>query len=184
MSKYQNYGGLFFQNGDPLGMAEADLQYPGQLGMQALTKCRDGVDRDLQIVQCDSTLATAPTPGMVAYWIDDAEANGTYRVTPVVTGHRGRVAGIFAENIPTLTVDQYTAIVKKGRDVPVKLLDSPTSAADASGKFVVPSATSGRADVLAAGSAATYPPIGRTSGTQDGTTKLANCQVDVYASGY
>lgn len=179
--KAENYYGLFFQGGDPLGMAEDELQYPGQLGLQSRTQCRDDIDRDLQIVQVDSTLATAPTAGMVAFWTADAEALGNYRVTTAASA-RARVAGIFGANIPTLTVDQYTAIVKKGRKVPVLFVDAPTSAPDASGKFVIASATAGKADSIT--TAPTFSPIGRTQGAQDGTTKLADCEVDVFASAY
>jgi hypothetical protein len=183
MALGQNYYGLFFQGGDPLGMAETELQYPGQLGLQSRTQCRDNIDRDLQIVQCDSTLATAPTAGMVAFWTADAEELGNYRVTTDAAA-RGRVAGVFGANIPTLLVDQYTAIVKKGRKVPVLFVDSPSSAPDATHKFVIASATAGKADAVATSEAADWPMIGVTQGTQDVTTKLADCEVDVYGSAY
>lgn len=181
MSLGQNYYGLFFQGGDPLGMNETELQYPGQLGLVSRTKCRDGIDRDLQIVQADSILGTALTASQVVWWLDQ----DAYRVTNDPTGRRGDVAGVVGENVDgEIAVNAYTSIVKRGRAHGVKFLDAPTAAPSTAGLIVIPSATAGRADALAAGSAATYPPIGRTTGAQDGTTKIADCDVDVYGSVY
>lgn len=181
MSHSSNYYGLFFQGGDPLAMVESELQYPGMLGVVAPTKCRDGVDRDLQIVQADSILGTALTAAQVVWW-KDRSAN---LVTNDPTGIRGQVAGVVGENVDgDIPVSSYIAIVKKAATHGVKLKDSPASAADITGKFVIPDTAAGRADVLAAGTAASYPPIGRAIGTQDATTKIAQCAVDVFASYY
>lgn len=179
MSAGQNYNGFFIQDGDPMGSNESTLQYPGELGLESIAKCNDGIDRTMQRVQNDSAPAVAVTAGMVAWWVTE---HPSYRVTPAAAqagGGRGRVAGIYPCVVST---DYYTLIVKKGQATPVLFVDAPTAAPDATGLFVVPSATNGKADCLAAGSAPTYPPIGKTVGAQDGTTKLANVDVDVYAS--
>lgn len=172
----QNYYGLFFQDGDPQGMNEAVLQYPGQLGMIAPTQCSDGITRELQIVQVDSVMATAPQEGALAFWANEDAFLAT--TDEAITGYgRGRCIGVFT---CVATVGYYTAIVKKGRKTNVWFVDAPTAAPSGAGLFVVPTTTDGRADALAAGNGATYPPIGRTSGTQDSITKLAECDVDVY----
>ena len=59
----------------------------------------------------------------------------------------------------------------------MKFVDAPTATPDATGLIVVPSATAGKADCLAAGSAATYPRIGRSAGTYNAPN--ATCIVDL-----
>lgn len=182
MSNYtSNYFGLFFQDGNPQGMNERVLQYPGMLGTIAPTVCHDGITRELQIVQADSVMGTAPREGALAYWANEAQ----YLVTTddAVAGFgRGRCIGVFTCVVDiALAGSNYTAIVKKGRQTNVWFVDAPTAAPDGAGLFVIPTTTDGRADALAAGSAATYPPIGRTSGTVlDAATDLAKVDVDVY----
>lgn len=176
----QNYFGLFFQDGDPQGMNESVLQYPGMLGMIAPTQCHDGIVRELQIVQADSVMGTAPQEGALAFWANEDQFLVT--TDDAISGYGlGRCIGVFTCAVDiALAGSNYTAIVKKGRKTNVWFVDSPTAAPSGAGLLVIPTTTDGRADALAAGSAATYPPIGRTSGAQDGTTKLAECDVDVY----
>lgn len=172
-----NYFGLFFQDGNPQGMNEQVLQYPGMLGAIAPTQCHDGIVRELQIVQVDSVLGTAPQEGALAFWKNEEQ----YIVTTdaAVTGFGvGRCIGVFT---CAVTASYYTAIVKKGRKTNVWFVDAPTAAPSGAGLFVIPTATAGRADALAAGTAATYPPVGRTSGdVLDAADDLALCDVDVY----
>lgn len=168
----QNYLGPFYQGGDPMAMNESELQYPGALGVAAWVLCNDNYWRMMMVVQVAASLTIAA--GETAYWSDP----DTQTVTNVPgTLGRGRIVGIFAV---AATAGNYTAIVLKGRKTPVKYLDSPTAAPSAAGLIAIPSATTGRADSLAAGTAATYPPIGVTVGTQDGTSKLANTDVDIW----
>jgi hypothetical protein len=61
----------------------------------------------------------------------------------------------------------------------VKFVDAPTAAPSVAGGFVIPSATAGKADCLAAGSAATYPPLGVAAGALQGGTALAVVDLDV-----
>jgi len=176
-----NYFGLFFQNGDPQGMNENVLQYPGMLGIIAPTLCSDGITRELQIVQADSVMGTAPREGALAFWANEDQ----YLVTTneAITGFgRGRCIGVFTCVVDiALAGSNYTAIVKKGRKTNVWFIDSPAASPSGAGLFVVPHTTDGRADCIAAGSPATYPPIGRTSGTVlDAAEDLAECDVDVY----
>jgi hypothetical protein len=175
-----NYYGLFFQDGDPQGMNESVLQYPGHLGLVADVQCHDGITREMQIVQADSVMGTAPQEGALAYWKNEDQ----FRVTTddAVAGFGlGRCVGVFTR---VVDLGYYTAIVKKGRKTNVWFVDAPAAAPSGAGLFVIPSATDGRADTVAAGTAASYPPIGRTAGTQDGTTKLGLVDVDVYAASW
>ena len=181
MSRAENYNGFFIQDGDPMGSNEVTLQYPGELGLESIAKCNDGIDRVMQRVQNDSAPAVSVTKGMVAWWKGGVEYP-SYIVTPDAAsagGGRGRVAGIY-----NCAVDNgnYTLITKKGQATPVLFVDAPAAAVDATGLFVIPSSVNGKADTVAAGGGATYPPIGKSVGAQDGTTKLANVDVDVFAS--
>lgn len=173
-----NYFGLFFQDGNPQGMNEAVLQYPGMLGVIAPTACQDGIVRELQIVQADSVMGTAPREGALAFWANEDQ----FLVTTdeaIASFGRGRCIGVFTCVVDiALAGSNYTAIVKKGRQTPVWFVDAPTAAPSGAGLFVIPTTTDGRADALAAGSAATYPPIGRTAGVA--VANVAACDVDVY----
>ena len=174
----KNYYGLFFQDGNPLGMNESVLQYPGQLGVVASIYCQDSIERELQIVQVDSTMSQGVEEGATAFWKDEAKYLVTTDDAAVGYG-LGRCVGVFTT---TVANGNYTAIVRRGRQTPVWFVDAPTAAPSTAGLFVIPTTTDGKADSLAAASAATYPPIGRTSGAQDGTTKRALCDVDVYGT--
>jgi len=177
----QNYFGLFFQDGNPQGMNEATLQYPGMLGVIAPTECHDGIVRELQIVQADSVMGTAPREGALAFWADETRYLVTTQEDMSDLGV-GRCIGVFTCVVDiAITGGNYTAIVKKGRKTNVWFVDAPTAAPSGAGLFVIPTATEGRADALAAGTAATYPPVGRTSGTVlDPAADVALVDVDVY----
>lgn len=139
--------------------------YIGQLGSRFIVK--DGADskkaKGYQLVQLDSVMATLPYSGAVAWWTNRA----TYLVTTSVsTGGRGNVAGIFRVAVAAadVTAQNLVCIQIKGPCENVNYLSSPTSAPSAAGLFVIPSSTDAQADCLAAGSAATYPKIGESTG--------------------
>lgn len=110
--------------------------------------------------------------GNVMYWAD----KGAFKVTTTQT-NTGQLAGICRKVV--VTAATYIWILKHGtRDV--LLIDSPTSAADATGKPVVGiTATAGKADVLALATAPQPVLIGRCVGAQDGTSKLASVIVNI-----
>jgi hypothetical protein len=162
----------YLESGDPERESSATLQYPGQLGMRFTviqpTRTAAGVEegrsKTYQRVKTDSTMTVAPFKGAVAWWSDQAQ----YLVTTTVTAlGRGRVAGVF-QNLPAygITSGHYTCIQVGGPGI-VKFVDAPVAAPTVAGLFVIPSATNGKADCLAAGSAATYPILGRSAGTYD-----------------
>ena len=66
-----------------------------------------------------------------------------------------------------------------GRHGQVKFIDAVTSAPDASGKIVIPSATAAKADCLAAGTASTYPPMGVSAGAYDATNTVAPVDLNI-----
>jgi hypothetical protein len=167
---------MWVSTGNPETVDDVTPYAPGMLGAELTVKAPGPagtpssdqyVLKTYKYVKGDPAMVTAPAQGAPMFWFD--EANNV--VTTAVT-LRGRYAGIF-KNVTALGgAGRYFFIQTKGLSL-VKILDTPTSAPTTAGLMVVPSATVLRADCLAAGSAATYPAIGVSAGTQDGTTKLA-----------
>lgn len=173
---------VFLPGGNPETFNEPSLAYPGQLGnrfnyimptRQAATEAsEDGSPKGYQLVATDSSMAQGPFDGAVAWW----SAQASYRVTTTVTAlGRGRVAGVFKMAV---TPGNYCCIQIKGRGV-VKFIDAVTAQPTAAGLLVIPSATNGKADCLAAGSAATYPIMGRSAGVYDAANAQAIVDLDV-----
>lgn len=176
---------VYLRGGDPESMNEQTLLYPGQLGIrfsynipprsQPGTESQStsaGNPKGYQLVATDSAMSVAPFDGAVAWFKDQAQ----YVVTTSPTSlGRGRVAGVFRTAV---TPGYYTCIQIKGHGL-VMFVDSPTAAPDATGKIVVPSATAGKADCLAAGTAATFPSLGRTTGALQGGTARAMVDLDL-----
>lgn len=167
----------YIPEGDPELMNQPTMLYPGQLGIRfTITQPgplygQPGVeqyrDKTYQIIQTDSTMTVSPYRGAVAWWSNPA----TYLVTtdPTKLG-RGRVAGVFQYAI---TKGNYGTIQVDG-PATVKFVDAVTAAPTAAGLIVIPSATAAKADCLAAGTAATYPILGRSVSAVD-----PNCEAVV-----
>ena len=171
---------VFLRSGDPEQENEPTLQYKGQLGMRLTVVqpsrspagAEAGRSKTYQLIQTDSTMTVAPFVGAVAWWSDKTK----YLVTtsPTALG-RGRVAGVF-QNAITLG---YYGCVQTGGPATVKFVDAPTASPTVAGLFVIPSATAGKADCLAAASAATYPALGVSAGVYDAAQALAVVDLDV-----
>jgi hypothetical protein len=150
--------------------------YPGMLGSRVTVNVATGatgqgaVGKTYQRVQVDSTVTTAPFPGAVAWWSDKP----TSKVTTSPT-NRGRVAGVFRNAV---TPGNIGFIQTQGPST-VKIIDAPTAAPTIAGLIVIPSATAGKADVLAAASSATYPPLGVTTSALQGGTSICAVDLDV-----
>jgi hypothetical protein len=150
--------------------------YPGMLGSRVTVNVATGatgtgaVGKTYQRVLTDSTMTTAPYPGALAIWADKTKSMVTTAVT-----NRGRPAGIFRNAI---TPGNIGFIQTTGPST-VKVIDTPTAAPTAAGLIVIPSSTTGKVDVLAAGSAATYPSLGVTTGPVQGGTSIAPVDLDV-----
>lgn len=155
--------------------ASSDM-YPGTLGSRVTVNSATGqtgvgaVGKTYQRIQVDSTVSVAPFPGAVAWWSSKAASLVTTSATL-----RGRVAGIFRNAI---TPGNIGFIQTQGPST-VKIIDAPTAAPTTAGLIVIPSSTAGKADVLAAGSAATYPSLGVTTGPLAGGTSVAPVDLDV-----
>ena len=176
---------IYLRSGDPEQENEPTLYYPGMLGSR-FTVRQTGPGgppgstdaspsqryKTYQYIQTDSTMTLAPYDGAVAWWANRAR----YLVTtdPTALG-RGQVAGRFCNAI---TRGNYGCIQTKGPGK-VQFVDAPTAAPTAAGLIVIPSATAGKADCLAAGTAATYPPLGRSLSTQNPATAMAYVDLDV-----
>lgn len=157
---------VFIPGGDPDQMNEPSLLYPGQLGIRfsyinpprtpPTEAAAAGRPKSYQLVQTDSSMSVAPYASAVAWW----SAMVGYLVTTSQSKlGRGRVAGIF--NNP-VTPGNYCCIQQKGPAL-VKIIDSPTASPSAAGLHIIPSSTDGKADCVAAGTAYTYPRIGRST---------------------
>lgn len=172
---------IYLRSGDPEGENEASLLYPGMLGSRFTviqpTRSQpgpeDGRSKTYQLIQTDSSMSVAPYRGAVAWWSDKTK----YLVTtsPTALG-RGRVAGVFQNAI---SPGNYGCVQTQG-PATVKFIDSVTVGnLTAVGNFVIPSATAGKADVIAAGSASTYPALGVTAGTMVAADTTAIVDLDV-----
>lgn len=180
---------VYIPGGDPESMNEPSLLYPGQLGIRfnyinppraipsdtnqsTADATEQGFPKAFKLVKTDSSMTVAPYDGAVAWFSDQANNVVT---TTVTTLGRGRVAGVFKNSV---TPGYFTCIQVKGKGK-VKFVDTPTAAPTAAGLIVIPSATNGKADCLAAGSAATYPPLGRSASALFGGTAEAIVDLDV-----
>lgn len=160
--------------GDPEQVNLSSLQQPGMLGGRIINPTSVG-NKEYQLVQVDSSPTNTPAgtvyDGATALWV----SRDSYKVgTAVSVLGRGNVAGVF---VSAPVPGNYTTIQIVGRHDAVKLVDAPVATPTAAGLFIIPSATNGKADCLAAGTAATYPVIGRSASTIN--TGDQTCQVDL-----
>lgn len=147
--------------GHPEDFNEPVLLYPGQLGARAIFNpdtrtpagAESGTSRGYQLVGTDSTMSVAPFPGATAWWADKTQ----YKVTTSPTAtYRGNAAGVFGRT--SITRGNYCYIQFSG-PATVKFIDASMGAL-AVGDNVIPSATAGKAERIAAGTAPTYPAMG------------------------
>lgn len=166
---------IYWRSGGPATENEATLSYPGMLGAkQVAVDKSDGFSKEHQLVRTDSTMSVAPFDGATAWWAG-TPANYLVSTAPTALG-RGRVAGVFRYAI---TPGNYGAVQTKGRHPRVKMIDAVTAAPTVAGLIVIPSATAGKADTLAAASPATYPSLGVTAGVYNAAAATAAVDLDV-----
>ena len=172
--------GVWIQTGDPETVDEATPYAPGQLGSRVTIVqpgprggtpgAEENRPKTYQYVRTDSSMTVAPFKGAVAWWADSSN----YLVTTSST-NRGRVAGIFQNAI---TLGNYGFIQTKG-PATVKFVDGVAADPTAAGLIVVPSGTDGKADCLAAGTAATYPALGASASAYVAPLAEAVVELDV-----
>lgn len=171
---------VYLQSGDPEQENVASLWAPGTLGARftviqptrSPAGAEDGRSKTYQLIKTDSTMTVAPFKGAVAWWADKTQ----YLVTTTVTTlGRGRVAGVFQNAI---TPGNFGCMQTHG-PATVKFVDAVTAQPTVAGLIVIPSATNGKADCLAAGSAATYPILGYSAGAYNAADATAVVDLDV-----
>ena len=171
---------IYVSTGDPETVNDATPAYKGQVGMRYTIKqptssqpgAEAGRSKRYQYVQTDSTMTVAPFASAVAWWADKTK----YMVTtsPTALG-RGRIAGVFQNAI---TPGYFGFVQIEGPGL-VKFIDAVAVAPSAVGLFVIPSATAGKADTLAAGTAASYPALGVTAGAYNAAEATAVVDLNV-----
>ncbi len=176
-SNYPSQRPGFLQNpdGDPRQENRLASVYPGDIGKQF--PFRDPADPSsnqmgFQYAVLDSAVDVAPSAGAVAWWRDNT---GYVVTTDVSVAGRGNVAGVFGGEV---TVDNICCIQQKG-PADVQVQSGPTAAPGDTGQFVIPSATDAKADWLAAGTAASYPPLGVSAGTASGSPSRARVDLNL-----
>lgn len=172
----------FIPGGNPEAVNEPTLLYPGLLGSRfnivypprsaPNNTTGEGTPKAYKLVKTDSGMTVAPYSGATAWFSDQANSVVT---TTAATPGRGRVAGVFRN---VVTPGNYTMIQVKGLGY-MKFIDAVTAQPTAAGLIVTPSATNGKADALAAGSAGTYPVMGRTAGAYDAPNAVGLVDIDV-----
>jgi hypothetical protein len=173
---------VYLQSGDPAReLRKQDSYSGGELGQ--IFTVEDKADslrpKGYQLVITDSVMDVLPSDGAVAFWLDRTR----YRVTTDVSlAGRGNPAGVFRRAATAaeiaLTNDQgligaVMCLQREGYHGAVQLTSSTTAAPSTAGLPVIPTATDAKADVLAAGTAPTYPQLGVTAGAE-GTGDLAD----------
>lgn len=166
----------YFASGNPETEESTTLYAPGMLGCVAdFDQGSTGAENVCTYQLVKLAAALQGLVGMLCYW-STAALKGAYTVTSTAT-NTGSAAGVAQR--ATTTAATYIWMLKHGYRS-VLLIDSPTSAADTTGKPVVGvTATAGKGDVLALTTAATPFLFGQCMTAQDGTSKLATCFVDM-----
>jgi len=178
--------GAYFSTGDPTTSIETTPYAPGMLGSSVTVKSERAIPaaglpagriRTWQYVQGDSSMAVAPFLGAVMWWSNKTN----YLVTTDLTVMgRGNVAGVC--QVPAGTpfpAGSFFWIQRQGPGL-VKLVNGEASTPTATNALqVIPSATSGKADTMAAGTAATYPVLGVTMAAKNAGDQTVLVSLDV-----
>lgn len=179
-TNYPSQRPTFLQNpaGDPRlenRAPDAGL-YPGQIGTQFPFRDPSDLDQSqmgFQVVTLDSVMDVLPTPGAVAWW---RNATGYVVTTDVSVAGRGNPAGIlgFTAVQADLDAGNICCVQQKGP----ALVQVGTGTPSNVGLFVIPTATDAKAEWLAAGNAATYPPLGTSAGPASGGLALVQLNLE------
>lgn len=166
---------IYVGYGDPEEYAADSHPYPGQVGASVTiinpvrsapgsASADEGRAKTYQLVQGDSSMSVAPFPGATMWWKDRSK----YQVStsPTATS-RNNVAGV-CKGSPGK--GQYFFIQTEGPCRPVKVVDG-SAAAVAVGDVCIPSATAGKADRVAAGTAPTHRALGVFASVADGNAE-------------
>lgn len=179
MSNNERQQAMWVSTGDPETVSDSRLPQPGQLGRYLTVKqptssapgVEAGRDKTYRYVQVDST-SPSPYAGAVAWWSDKAR----FLVT-LSAANRNSVAGVFSFAVG---LGNYGYIGTGGPHT-TKFIDSPTSQPSVAGRCVIPSATNGKADCLAVGTAPTHRVMGwiGNTPTYNGSDVTAVVELDI-----
>ena len=158
---------VYLQSGDPETESVATLHAPGQLGTRftvvqpsrGTPGAEDYRSKRYQLIKTDSSMATGPYKGAVAWWSDQANYVVT-TTSPTTAQTRNRIAGVFCR--AWATAGDYMCVQITG-PATTKLIDGAVNADVVAGAFIIPSATNAKADVVAAATAPTLQPLGQVS---------------------
>jgi len=161
---------IYLQSGDPERENTPTLFAPGLLGSRFTvvqptgrgSPLTVGRSKRYQLVKTDSTMTVSPYPGAVAYWSDKS----TYLVTTART-NLNLVAGRFG----SLVDKGNYCCVQIGGPAYVKVVDGSVAACAIGDSIIGSSATDGKADRVASGTAPTNTTLGIVSAP---LTKLAS----------
>jgi len=183
MSQTRSDNPIFLASGNPEAEDELTLAQPGMLGhyftvrqpFRGTRGVEEVRDKSYQLIQTDSSMAVAPYKGALAWWSN--QQNFLVTTDPTVLG-RNRIAGVFQNAI---TAGRYGCIQKAG-PATVKFIDAVTQAPSDDGHQVIPSATAGKADAIAAGTATGWTVIGKTVSTLVGGLSEAVVELEIHDS--
>lgn len=163
-------------SGDPEDYAVDTHPYPGQVGMKVTlvqphrtaAGVEEGRRKTYQLVQGDSSMSTAPFHGATMWWAD--KAANKVSTSPTATS-RNNIAGVVQVKSGATSPGkgQYFFVQTQG-PARTKVVDG-SAAAVAIGDTAIPSATAGKADRVAAGTAPTYRPLGLYASVADGNAE-------------
>jgi hypothetical protein len=155
---------VYLRSGDPATEHRAADSYSGgQLGVRFTVRSNPAspteVARGYQLVQMDSAVDVAASDGAMAWW---RRATGYVVTTDVSVAGRGNAAGILR---CAAAVDEICCVQQSGPISTLQAQTSPTAAPTDQGLPIIPSATDGKVDVLAAGTAPSYASLGKSTST-------------------
>lgn len=174
---------VYLQSGDPETESTPTLHAGGLLGARftivntqrqgpGVETSAAGRSKRYQLVKTASDASVAPYAGAVAWWSDRA---GYVVTTSASASSRNDVAGVFAR--AWAAAGDYMCVQIGGPRV-VKFVDA-SMAALAAGDGVIPSATDGKAQREAAGTATTYTLMGRVAAPLTKDAGAATALVDL-----
>lgn len=174
---------VYLQSGDPETESTPVLHAPGLLGARftilnpqrqapGVETASAGRSKRYQLVKSDSTMAVAPYGGATAWWADRAQYLVT---TDADASSRNDVAGVFCR--AWTAAGDYMCVQIGGPKV-VKFVDASMGAL-AAGDGVIPSATDGKVQREAAGTAPTYTLMGRVAAPLTADAPAATALVDL-----
>lgn len=184
----------YISTGDPETAIDDPTQkafVQGQLGNYVIVQQPNGImgadgegqaearrNKTYRYVLTDSSMSTAPFPGAVAWWSDKSRFITT--TNPTATARSNRV-GVFGSGAAAIGKTKKGVFVQTGGPATVKFVDAPAGGNPytTKGLWVIPSATAGKADTVAEGTAPGYPTLGRTVGSGNAAAAEAVVDLDI-----